>query len=157
MDDKYQINLAKTDFREGYHTADVQRVLSVFHPSGFTDMSEGAPSKYGSAALAALRERLERVFAEFHVRLTPIIIDIAVTGDIARDYGWHEFILMPKKGGEPIRKRQRYFELWSKDAAGQWKISMFFSNSDVPEELNGFVSSWFISERLSAGPAGVVG
>ena len=157
MDNKYLINVAKTDFRDGYDTADVDRVLSIFHPVGFTDMSEGEPSKYGSAASAALRERLDRTFAEFHVRLRPIIIDIVVTGDTARDYGWHEFTMTPRNGGEPIRRRQRYFELWSKDQAGQWKISLFFTNSDVPERLNGLASSWFFSERLAASPAGIVG
>jgi len=153
MDDKFQINVAKTHFREGHDSADIDRVLSVFHPTGFTDMSEGEPSVYGSAALAALRERLDRMFAEFHVRLRPIIIDIVVDGDTARDYGWHEFILTPKKGGAPIRKRHRYFELWSKDSVGQWKISLFFTNSDVPEVLDGLSSSWFFADRPAANSA----
>ena len=44
MDDTYLINVAKTEFREGYNRGDVDRILSVFDEEGFTDMSEGVPS-----------------------------------------------------------------------------------------------------------------
>ena len=39
MDDVYAINVAKSNYREGFNTADVERVLSVFAPE-FTDMSD---------------------------------------------------------------------------------------------------------------------
>src|SRR5256884_4880901 len=73
-----------------------------------------------------------------------IIIDIVVRGDTAYDYGWHEFTLRPKDGGQPIRKRVRYFELWSKDSSGDWKIAFHINNHDVREELGGSVSHWFL-------------
>ena len=62
----------------------------------------------------------------------------------------HEFILKSKSGGETVRKRQRYFELWSKDASGGWTISFFINNLDVREELNGSVSHWFLSEEVGS-------
>ena len=147
MSDVYAINVAKTEFREGYTTGDANRVIAVFQDSGFTDMSEGESSSYGATAIAAWRQRLAKLFAEYSVKMTPIIIDIVITGNSAYDYGWDEFIFTPKSGGEPIRKRQRYFELWTKNSRGSWKISMYFTNSDVREELNGFVSHWFLSEE----------
>jgi ketosteroid isomerase-like protein len=146
MSEIYAINAAKTELRDGYNSGDTDRVIAVFQGSGFTDMSEGEPSKYGPAAISALRQRLTRLFADYSVKMTPIIIDIVVTGSSAYDYGWHEFILTPKSGGELIRRRQRYFELWSKNTQGQWKIAKYFTNSDVQEELNGFVTRWFLSE-----------
>jgi len=82
--------------------------------------------------------------------MTPIIINIVVTGDSAYDYGWHEYILIPKSGGEPVRKRERYFELWSKDTTAQWKIAMHFTNSDVREEVNGVFTRWFLAEERTA-------
>src|SRR5215472_6400889 len=91
MDDVYQINVAKTEFREGYDTGDVDRLLSVFNPN--------------------------------------------------------EFTLTPKDGGETIQQRQRYFEVWNRDAAGNWTISLFINNADVREELNGFTSPWFLTEE----------
>ena len=91
------------------------------------------------------------LFADYSVKMTPIIIDIVVLGNSAYDYGWHEFILTPKSGGDPIRKRQRYFELWSKNSEGSWKIAMYFTNSDVREELNGFASHWFLNEEQGVG------
>lgn len=150
MNDVYAINRAKTEFREGYNTGDVDRLMATFHPDGFTDMTEGEPSKYGSEATGVWRKRLAELFADYHARLTPIIINIVVLGTMAYDYGWHELTLTPKTGGPLVRKRCRYFELWNKDAAGQWKIAMHMTNSDVPEELNGFKSRWFLSEEASA-------
>ena len=147
MDDVYKINVAKTEFREAYETGNVDRLVSVFSPNGFTDMSEGGPSKYGPEAIATLRDQAGRLFEQYSVKMTPIIIHIVVTRDTAYDYGWHEFTLTPKNDGDPIRKRQRYFELWNKDAAGNWTISLFINNADAREELNGFVSHWFLSEE----------
>jgi len=149
MDDTYQINVAKTEFREAYNGADVDQLLSVFEREGFTDMSEGGPSRYGEAAREGLRERSTELFREYSVRLSVIIIEIAVLGDTAYDFGWHEFTLQPKNGGEPIRKRQRYLELWKKNSSGDWKISLFINNADVREELAGHLSHWFLSEEQS--------
>ncbi len=148
MNDVYQINVAKTEFREAYEAGDADRLVSVFSPMGFTDMSEGGPSKYGPEAIATLRDQASRLFAKYSVKMTPIIIHTVVTGNAAYDYGWHEFTLTPKNGGDPIRKRQRYFELWNRDAAGNWTISLCINNADVREGLNGFASHWFLNQEL---------
>lgn len=152
MNDVYQINVGKTEFREAYNAGDVDRLLKVFNPDGFTDMSEGGPSKYGLEAIATFRDQAGRLFEKYSVKMSPIIIRIVVTGNTAYDYGWHEFTLTPKNGGDPIRKRQRYFELWNKDARGKWAISLFINNNDAREELNGFASRWFLNqEQQTAG------
>jgi hypothetical protein len=70
MDDTYQINVAKAEFREAYNRADVSQLLSVFEDEGFTDMSEGHPNLYGLAKLGAreeLRERSTELFREYSV------------------------------------------------------------------------------------------
>jgi ketosteroid isomerase-like protein len=150
VDDVYQINLAKTIFREAYATADVDQLLSVFAPKGFTDMSEGLPSKYGEEAKTILRARAEKLFAEYSVKLNCIIIDISVLGGTAYDFGWHEWILTPKSGDPPVQIRHRYFELWSKDASEGWKITLFVNNVDVREELGDSRSRWFLTEEKLA-------
>jgi len=147
MDDVYKINVAKTEFREANEVGNVERLLSVFSPNGFTDMSEGGPSKYGPEAITTFRDRATQLFAKYSVKMTPIIIHIVIIGNTAYDYGWHEFTLIPKNGGETVRKRQRYFELWNKDAAGNWTISLFINNADAREELNGFASHWFLNQE----------
>jgi hypothetical protein len=88
MDDTYRINLAKTDFRDGYNSGNVDQLLSVFEEEGFTDMSEDGPSHYGKTAREALRERSSGLFAEYSVKLTVIVIGIVVLGNTAYDYGW---------------------------------------------------------------------
>jgi ketosteroid isomerase-like protein len=150
MNDIYKINVAKTELREAYEAADVDKLMEVFSSAGFTDMSEGGPSKYGAEARSRFRQTASKLLAEYSVKLSPIIIKIVVLGDTAYDYGWHEFTLTPRRGGEPTRKRQRYFEVWHKDPDGSWKISLHMNNADVKEELNGFASHWFLSAERSA-------
>src|SRR6266853_6250066 len=69
MDDTYQINVAKTEFREAYNRGDVDQLLSVFEEQGFTDLSEGDPSLFEKAARNKLHEHSAELFAEFTVRL----------------------------------------------------------------------------------------
>jgi hypothetical protein len=150
MDDTYRINVAKTEFREAYEAGDVDRLVSVFNPNGFTDMSEGAPNRYGPEAIASLRDQVGGLFSKYSIRMTPIINRIVITGDKAYDYGWHEFALISWDEKETILKRERYFELWSKSAEGKWTISLFITNADVREELNGSASTWFLSTPAAA-------
>jgi ketosteroid isomerase-like protein len=147
MDDTYQINVAKTEFREAYNRGDVDQLLSVFEDEGFTDMSEGHPNLYGQEARVELRKRSAELFGENSVRLAVIVNNVVVLGDTAYDFGWHEFTLKPKGGGETVRTRQRYLEVWKKNSSGEWKISIFMNNYDVREELAGCVSHWFLSEE----------
>jgi ketosteroid isomerase-like protein len=149
MDDTYRINVAKTEFREAYNRGDVDQLLSVFEDEGFTDMSEGHPNLYGQEARVELRKRSTELFSEYSVRLAVIVNDVVVLGGTAYDFGWHEFTLEPKNGGETVRKRQRYLEVWKKTSSGEWKISIFVNNADVREELAGGVSHWFLSEELA--------
>lgn len=151
MDDTYRINVAKAELRDAYEAADVDRLIALFNSAGFTDMPEGGPTKYGSEAISSFRTEASKLVAEYNVTLTPIINKIVVLGNVAYDYGWHEFTLSPKDGGDPLRKRQRYFELWNKDSAGNWKISLHINNADVKEELNGYASHWFLNEEQSPG------
>jgi len=148
VDEIYNINLAKTEFRESYNTGDVDRLLAVFADDGFTNMPEDGPSHFGKGARTKLREEATRLFEDYSVSLSVIIIHIVILGSTAYDYGWHEFTLTPKAGGEPLRKRLRYFELWSKDPSGDWKIAFHINNHDVRETLGGHVSHWFFSEDL---------
>jgi ketosteroid isomerase-like protein len=127
----------------------VDQLLSVFGDESIVDMSEGGPSRYDLAAREGLREDAAELFAKFSVVLSVIIIEIIVLGNTAYDYGWHEFMLRPKSGGEPIRKRHRYFELWKKNSSGDWKISLFINNADVREELGGLTSHWYLSQEAS--------
>ncbi len=135
MDDAYAINVAKSNYREGFDTADVERVLSAFAPE-FTDMSDARPSRYRADAAAKLRRSLAQLFAEYEAKLNIVIIAITVFGNNAFDYGWHELTLKPRNGGEPVYRRTRYFELWSKQPNGDWRISKFMDNQDVPDTVD---------------------
>jgi len=148
MDDTYRINMAKTEFREGYNSGDVERVLSVFQ-DGFIDYYEGVASAYGPAAKEAWRGRLTELFSAYHVEANLIIYQIAIFGGMAFDRGAHEFVLTPKAGGEPVFRRERYVEIWKRTEAGDWKIFIFINNQDVPEIVNGIRSTWFLNQAGS--------
>jgi len=135
LDDTYAINVVKTEYREGFNTGDVERVLSVFAPE-FTDNSEGRPSRYGKDAPIKLRRYLAELFAEYEVRLTIIMVSIVVLGSAAYDYGWHEFTLTPRRGGEARLVRKRYLELWGRQANGEWRIIRYIDNADLPDVVD---------------------
>ena len=123
MDDVYAINVAKSQYREGYNTGDVDRVLSVFAPEIHRHVRR--PSQ-------PLRGRCGRETSQPPWRsLRPLRCEaqrhqlsaITILGNTAFDYGWHELTLTPKDGGDPLYRRTRYLELWSKQANGEWRIS----------------------------------
>jgi len=132
MDDVYAINVAKSNYREGFNTADVERVLSVFAPE-FTDMSSLRPTRYREDAGVKLRHFLAQLFVEYEAELKVIVLGISVFGNNAFDYGWHELTLKPRDGGEPVYRRTRYFELWSRQPDGDWRILRFMDNQDVAD------------------------
>jgi len=134
MDDEQALSLAKTEYREGYKSGDIDRVMSVFG-DGFILMPEGLPSFYQSEAAIAQRTWLKNLFAAYKVELIVTIIDFVIRDDFAFDSGWEAVTLTPKAGGDPVTTRYRYFEVWNKDTEGNWKISGFISNKDLPPEM----------------------
>ncbi len=150
MDDNYRIELAKTEISMGHITTEMRsrlspslwkRALRICRKAGRAFMMR----RQGKCFFCVATE----LFAEYSVKLTVIIIDIKILGDRAYDFGWHEFTLKPKGGGEIVRKRHRYFEVWKKNSSGEWKISLFINNADVREELGGHASHWFRAARKS--------
>src|SRR5262249_4761976 len=112
MDDTYAINVAKTEYREGFNTGDADRVVSVFTPE-FRNTSEGGPSRYGKDAPVKLRRYLEGLFTKYQANLNLITPAIVISGNLAFDYGCQEFTLTPKNGGEARFIRKRFLELWA--------------------------------------------
>lgn len=137
MDDIYAINLAKTEFREGYNTGDVGRVLSAFS-EGLVDMSADEPAFYGPEAYAVMRHRLEHLFSAYQAEMKVIISEIKLLGEMAWDWGWHVLTLTPRDGGETTTQRFRYSEMWVRTPDGQWKIVFFMTARDLPPAMPPF-------------------
>jgi ketosteroid isomerase-like protein len=129
MTDDYFISLAKTQYREGYNTGDIDRILSVFNDN-LTNWAEGDASFYGTEGKQALREQLEGIFARFTAEMAVIIIDIGIKGDTAFDWGWHKLTLTSKATGEVTHTKYRYYETWKRQADGSWKIDLLISNKE---------------------------
>ena len=131
MDAEYPLDLAKTEYREGYNTGDVERVLSVFSQSAIV-MPDDVPTFGGEENLRAMRGRLEKLFAEYSVEVILVIADYTICGDFAFEWGWEGFTYTPKAGGEPKKQRYRYFQTWKKEADNKWRVKMFINNKDLP-------------------------
>jgi ketosteroid isomerase-like protein len=125
----YLISLAKTEYREGYNTGDIRRILSVFNDE-LTNWAEGDASFYGAEGKQALREQLEDLFAQYTAEMAVIIIDIGISGETAFDWGWHKLTLTSKATGEVTCMKYRYYETWKRQTDGSWKIDFLISNRE---------------------------
>ncbi len=134
MDDHYAINVAKTELRESYKSGEVDRILALF-ADNFTDMSGGLPTFWGIDAKTMLRARLEKLFRDNDVELTPIVIGISIAGNLAVEHGWHQMTRRPKAGGPMQMSRTRYVEVWRRGADRAWRIVLFIDNPDQKPEL----------------------
>jgi len=138
MDDRYAINLAKSQFREGFNRSDEEMDLSIYY-CAFADMSFGLPSFFESDANDVLRARLRRLFHDYTTEMAVLIIDIVLNGDKALDWGWHILKLTNKRTGAQRTIRTRYFETWRRDAERGWIITSFIDNLDeiprLPEHV----------------------
>ncbi len=129
MDDLYAINVAKTEFREAYNTGDPERIAAIADPN-FVEAANGRQWGFGQDGVAALRNEVKRLAAQYEVDLKIIIIEIRITGDSAYDYGWHMLTLKPKAGGDVIERKDRYVDIWKKNEKGEWKLQMYMDNPD---------------------------
>jgi len=149
--DSYHIAVAKSEYRDGYNEGDVQKVLSVF-AGGFIDMSDGQPSFFGADARLALEQRLHDLFAMYWVRLAPSMVTVALQGDSAFDFGWHQLTLTPKVPGQTLEYRARYFERWSRQPDGSWKIVFLMTNKEQPPRMDPF-SECAVVRRIATAAA----
>ena len=132
MDDLYAINTAKTEFGEGFNLGDSSRVLAIADPE-LINFTNGAPSEFGESGLKVFKTRLANLFEHFTAKLVVIVIEIRLQGNVAYDYGWHDLTLRPKDGSQPIRRRDRYVDIWRKDKEGKWRLWMYMDNQDVAD------------------------
>ena len=132
MDDLYAINAAKSEFRDCFNFSDASRLLAIADPD-LVNFSDGQPCEFGVSGLDALKTRLENLFEHFTAKLAVIVIEIRLQGDVAFDYGWHDLTLTPKDGGQSVRRRDRYVDIWRRNKEGKWKLWMYMDNRDVAE------------------------
>jgi ketosteroid isomerase-like protein len=134
MDDKYRINVARSQYRDAYNAADIDGLLAVYSDN-LIDMSEGEPSFFGPEAKESLRLRMEELFGAHDAHMTVVISDYAVFGDFAFEWGWETLALTPRRGGEPSTTERRYCAAWSREADGNWRITFQLNNVNLPSVL----------------------
>jgi len=132
MDNLFAINAAKTEFRECFNLGDPSRLVAIADPD-LVSFPDGQPSEFCGSALETLKTRLTDLFERFTAKLSVIVIEIRLQGDVAYDYGWHDLTLTPKDGSQPIHRRDRYVDIWRRDKEGKWKLWMYMDNRDIAD------------------------
>ena len=133
MDDQLAINIARTKIRDAYNSAEFQLLRSVID-DGYIDFSDTNPCGFGPAGIECVRGRFMKMWNDFEVKYTVIIIEIRVNGDSALEYGWTVLELTPKTGGPTQRRKERYADLWQRRPDG-WRLAFHMTNLDVPMTL----------------------
>jgi len=132
MDELYAINVAKSEFRDCFNFSNTSRLLAIADPE-LVNFSDGQACEFGASGLASLKARLENLFERCTAKLEVIVIEIRLQGNVAYDYGWHDLTLTPKGGGQPMRRRDRYVDIWRRNKEGEWKLWMYMDNRDVAD------------------------
>jgi ketosteroid isomerase-like protein len=96
------------------------------------DMSAGGPTRTGAAAKEHFLTRVARTHAKFKPSIAIHIEEIRVMGDFAYQRGDFLVTREPRNGGKPSYIRQRYLEIWRREANGDWKICVDMDNSTLP-------------------------
>jgi ketosteroid isomerase-like protein len=134
VDDLYAINIAKTEFRDAFNTGDMPGLVSVLAPD-VVAFSARRPCAFGAGVAETLAAQYRELAEHYRMHLDPIVIEIRIEGSVACDYGWHVWTLTPHASGDPIIRRERYVDIWRKNAAGEWKLWIFMNNEDVPMQM----------------------
>ena len=109
MNRVYEINVAKSEFRDAYNAGNLDHLLGGVRGRVYR-YDRGAPSFFGADAKSVFRSRMTKLLERYHATLTVTVIAIRVFANTAFDYGWHSLTLTPRDGGKPITTRQRNFE-----------------------------------------------
>ena|ERR1051325_6017057 len=133
MDDVLAINVARTAIRDGYNNADFNLLKSVLD-ADLVNFADQAPCWWGEAGIDSWRHQMESLWRELSLHYTVIIIEIRIMGDTALEYGWQIFEWNPKGGGEKLRRRERYVDMWQRRPEG-WRMTVHMTNEDVPMRL----------------------
>lgn len=131
---------ARTDVRA---VADILRRIESAENAGRSDdieqmmaddaviMVPSQPVQEGKAACAGfVREVLRGLLEQFNRRITYVSAEVRIIGEVAFDRGSFSFTCSPKSGGESTNETGKYLFLYSRGAAGSWKIARVIVNLD---------------------------
>src|SRR5271170_3590204 len=94
----------------------------------FVDMSAASPTRSGLAAREAFRSQVEDTHAKFKPTLKVTFEELQAFGDWAFGRGLVEVTLDPRQGGPTTYVRQRFLEIWKRQADGQRRICRIMDN-----------------------------
>lgn len=135
MDDVHAINVARTKYQQCFARADVAGIVSLLSDA-FSHMADRRPSFWGTDAKQAYSAFLRALFRGYRAEMSTVIIAVDVQGNSACDWGWQILKLTAKKKGARSRTiRERYFERWERTPNGDWKLTFFISNRDLPPAM----------------------
>ena len=123
---------------QAYHDAatalDMEGVATLYAPDGVIY----APDTPTIEGMAAIREFADGFSSVPGVQIQRDLVDVVVSpsADMGYTLGVGS-IIMDGPDGEPMTEHTRDFHVWTKNAAGEWKLVVDIWNSPVPLEEPG--------------------
>ena len=93
-------------------------------------MSAGGPTLHGEAARQNFLRKVAATHEQFIPHLQIEIDQLRVAGDWAYESGSLVVTLQPRQGGDISYIRQRYLEIWRREADGEWRIFIEMDNTE---------------------------
>ena len=123
------INALNRRMEQGVASKNLETLVSLYTPDAVF-MAPNAPMARGSAAIRTTWGEALKL-GNPSLRLTPMKIDIASSGDVATDAGTYTFSFVGDQG--PVTDRGKYLVKFRK-VGTEWKIENDIYNSDLPME-----------------------
>lgn len=103
------------------------------------------------ACAAFLRHLLPGLLQQFDRRITCRSAEVRVLDEVAFDRGTFAFGIRPKSGGAVERVTGKYFWMYERDAAGEWKLSRMIVSRDEAAQPEPSRSSGTLAAALGVG------
>ncbi|MDP6665915.1 MAG: SgcJ/EcaC family oxidoreductase [Dehalococcoidia bacterium] len=123
---------AITEIEERYvaatNASDVREFEDLYTEDGIL-MLPDRPAVEGREAIG---HYLREFFKSISARMAMEIVEIEVHGSVAYCRGVFAYAISPKYGGEAVKMRGKFINLFKKDEIGQWTIWRNIYNTDHP-------------------------
>lgn len=112
-----------------WNAGDCEMLASLYTP----DAVAMPPNTPASVGMNAMRLSCKKDFEQFKEENRSLVEDVRVSGNLAVARGTQEASTTPKKGGNPVRDKEKWIVVYQRQTDGSWKILWEIYNSDLPQ------------------------
>jgi uncharacterized protein (TIGR02246 family) len=121
------------EYTSAIMSGDIDRWISLWISGGI----EMQPAGARLSGIEQIRAVSQPVMELFVTKITISPEDVRIFGDCAYSYGFYNYSIMPKEGGESINSTGMFLTIFEKQANGSWKIAIScFNISPLPKSFS---------------------